>query len=197
MKTFLIIFSLLFSTVSSSALETKLDLTFWYDNTPPTEKDESFFNGAKKAIQVLQNNNSELEAIAKEKGISIVDNEFSKKVVDDLLKKHDINKDFFYNLEKAQLIMVVKMLINKGRTGKEYTESDALDYSDQFITFAEKETSKNRDISKSISFNLDDALLATMVGGYVVTMINGLTGTSATGNTHSGDLLQNSLFGEK
>ena len=195
MKTFLIIFSLLFSTMPTFALETTLSLTFWYDNTPPTQKDKKFFNGVKTALQTLKNNNDELEEKAKNKNISLIDDNTAKKIVNKLLKEHNIDNNFFYNLEKAQLIMVVKMLVNNSKVSNEYTEKDALNYSDQFIVFAEKETSKNRDISKNISFNIDDVLLGAMVGGFVVSMVNSMFNSTNVDNTYNDNSLQNSLFG--
>lgn len=148
---------------------------FWYDHIPPTENDKNFFNGAADAIEALHANNTELETVAKKKGIEIYDNNDAIGILDVIIEKNEISEDFFYELEKAQLILLTKMFLNNCKVNNECTEETAKKYSERFVQFANKQASKNRDTSQFEAVNRrNDLILRMMVHTFSRQIIKGM-----------------------
>ena len=179
------------------SLDKNLKLMFWFDSKPPTQSDKKFFDGVAKSINVLKSNNIELEQDSKRKSISIVSYQYAENTLSSLLDKHHISKAFFYDLEKAQLIMVTRMFLNNCRVNKECSEEQAINYSEQFLRFAEKETSKERDTAQNeLVNNRNNILLSAMVGAFVVSTVSNVISTkNEPAHYNSGAPLSNTMFG--
>ena len=163
-------------TVSNSqALQKELSFMFWFDHNPPTKNDTEFFIDAADAIDKLSANNLELEKAANKKGMSIRDNGYSERVLDALLSKNGIERDFFYDLEKVQLILMTRMFLNNCKVNNECTEGQAKQYSEQFVKFANTKTSENREVSRGKAVNaFNDAMLKSMVRWFTIKTIKGI-----------------------
>lgn len=163
-------------TVSNSqALQKELSFMFWFDHNPPTKNDTEFFIDAADAIDKLSANNVELEKAAKSKGMSIRDNGYAERVVDALLAKNDIKSNFFYDLEKVQLVLMTRMFLNNCKVNNECTEAQAKQFSEQFVKFANTKTSESRDTSRIEAANaFNDVMLKSLVRWFTIRTIKGI-----------------------
>ena len=88
------------------------------------------------------------------------------------------------------------MFLNNCRVNKECSEKQAVNYSEQFLRFAEKETNKERDISQSnLVNNRNNVLLSAVVGAFVVSTISSVINTKNTPSHYESGPMSNTMFG--
>ena len=149
---------------------------FWFGSQPPTNSDSDFFKGVSQSVETLTANNREIEREGKAKNIRLVEDQYAEGIVQKLSKQHGVKNGFFYNVERVQLILVVKMLFNHCRVSKTCSNKAALSQANQFVEYAKNQTSAGRDNSKRQSIDdRNDILLLAIVGGLAAATIKGIS----------------------
>jgi hypothetical protein len=173
-------------TAEKIGLETDLVLSFWFDNNPPTTNNKKFFKDTAEAIRIFESNNSKLESSGIKYGISTVDTQHSLRVLDAMISKNRIPDDFFYDLEKAQLLLATKMLFNQCRVLKNCSDREAKDQANSLLKFAKKKTSEGRILTKKRAVDANnDLALSLIVGGVAAAYVGGITEILKGGSSHS------------
>ena len=171
---FFIILALLFNSVPLFSLETNITLIFWTNHYPPGSSNYLWFREAKKSLNVLNANNEEIELVARSKQISLVSTNEVKRIVNKFLRDNPPKKEFvFYEFEKTQMILIIKMFLNHSRVYNKYSKKEALRLSKNFIFQAFRKIGLARYSAQKNANRFDNnyVLLTSMLGRALASQI--------------------------
>lgn len=185
MKKILII--LIICSLNLSAYNKNINIKVWYDNDPPTANDKSFYIDAKNALVELEKNNIELEDNCQKQNIKVFTLDDARLLYYKFEKELNIPKDFFYDIEKAQLISAVKMYVNVCHLTNGCTDSQVYNFiKTQLINGMYKLADKNRDLNRTNDIkNRNSAILLGFTSAVLVSTVSNIVSAAKESANHT------------
>ncbi len=131
----------LMSSAHAQSINRNITMYVWEDSRPPTSGDSDFYEKVSENLKTLDSNLKIIKKIAKRKGKKLVSKKSSRKQFYDLMRKHGIPKSYFFDAEKAQIILLINMVTNNSIVTGKYNRRKTLQASETMLLFAKKRTS--------------------------------------------------------